>query len=169
MRHDISSATDKGLPKVSTEDHNEESSSYNYEAYFLANTRIKFKNENAPSGPSAIPNDCRKGVARKPRKGTRGLGGDSATLRNIPTCPVDPNFSVSREAAKAVAKLSKQRHQVNTDSDSEESEDNSSGQVSNDHSKEIKNLLKDSVESQFPHWILLMRYSFSLYKMQFTS
>ncbi len=108
---------------------------YNHESYLLANNRLKFKAVKNKIDIAA--NDSRKGRAKKPRKGTRGLGGNK--VDNLPERG-NSNFSVTKETVKAsetclVVDVHDKKHET-----------------------EILEHFKNNIVPDFPRWMSFMWY-----------
>ncbi|XP_021960926.1 origin recognition complex subunit 2 [Folsomia candida] len=108
---------------------------YNHEAYLLANTRLKFK---SAKSQQVVANDSRR--AKKPRKGTRGLGGkkkESQLPERVPS-----NFSVTKETARAV--------------------DACTQVLNSKHDTEIRANLESKIIPDFPRWMSFMWEGFNI-------
>lgn len=107
---------------------------YNHESYLLASTRLKFKT--IPSRQDiGVTNDSRKGRAKKPRKGTRGLGGRK--VDNLPERDTRTNFSVTKATATALELCPVVVQNLK-------------------HDQEIRAHLENSIIPDFPRWLSFM-------------
>jgi len=116
----------------------EESSQNMMEGYFTAFSRISVKKV-AEENKVPVMNDSRRG--RKPRKGTRGLGG-RAKESNVPMLSgLDPDFSVTQECSRVAAASAACL----------------SDSIDRKHAAQVEEVLENCIQIDFDRCMLMMK------------